>query len=97
MKRRHEKGLLKRSKVNHAFVYIPAFSKEEFQREAVREVEDALFNEDADAMVAASVDVADQAGDDTLAQLEQLHRRATSRQPECPMNALLVAWVAAVS
>ncbi len=72
MKRLHEKGLLRRTKVSHAFVYEPALSKEEFQRDAVGEVVEALLHGEADAMVAAFVDVAERAGGDTLAQLERL-------------------------
>jgi predicted transcriptional regulator len=82
MKRLHEKGLLRRSKVGHAFVYVPALTREEFHREAVREVVDALLHGEADAMVAAFVGVAERAGDDTLAHLEALiadRRRANRR------------------
>lgn len=80
MKRLHEKGLLRRAKVSHAFVYAPALSREDFHREAVSEVVDALLHGEADAMVAAFVGVAERAGDDTLAQLEALiadRRKAT--------------------
>lgn len=81
MKRLHEKGLLRREKVSHAFVYMPALSREEFQREAVGEVVDSLLHGEADAMVAAFVGVAERAGDDTLAQLEALiaERRRAGR------------------
>ena len=82
MKRLHEKGLLRRTKVSHAFLYEPALSKEEFQRDAVGEVVEALLHGEADAMVAAFVDVAERAGDETLAQLERLiadRRRANAR------------------
>lgn len=72
MKRLHEKRLLQRTKVCHAFVYAPALTKEEFQRDAVGEVVEALLHGEADAMVAAFVDVAERAGGDTLAQLEKL-------------------------
>jgi predicted transcriptional regulator len=80
MKRLHEKGLLRRAKVSHAFVYAPALSREDFHREAVGELVDALLHGEADAMVAAFVGVAERAGDDTLAQLEALiadRRKAT--------------------
>jgi len=82
MKRLHEKGLLRRTKVSHAFVYEPALSKEEFHREAVGEVVEALLHGEADAMVAAFVDVAERAGGNTLAQLEQLiaDRRRSKRR-----------------
>lgn len=82
MKRLHGKGLLRRTKVSHAFVYEPALSREEFQRDAVEEVVQALLHGEADAMVAAFVGVAERAGDDTLAQLEALiaQRRRASRR-----------------
>jgi predicted transcriptional regulator len=82
MKRLHEKGLLRRTKVSHAFVYEPALSREDFHREAVDEVVQALLHGEADAMVAAFTDVAERAGDDTLAQLEHLiaERRRSSRE-----------------
>ena len=82
MKRLHEKGLLKRAKVSHAFVYSPALSREAFHREAVGDVVAALLHGEADAMVAAFVGVAERAGDETLAQLEALiadRRRAARR------------------
>ncbi len=81
MKRLHEKALLRRTKVSHAFVYEPALTKEDFQRDAVGEVVEALLHGEADAMVAAFVDVAERAGGDTLAQLERLiadRRRANA-------------------
>jgi len=82
MKRLHEKGLLKRAKVSHAFVYSPALSRESFHREAVGDVVAALLHGEADAMVAAFVGVAERAGDDTLAQLEALiaDRRKAARR-----------------
>lgn len=82
MKRLHEKGLLKRAKVSHAFVYSPALSREAFHREAVSDVVAALLHGEADAMVAAFVGVAERAGDETLAQLEALiaARRKASRR-----------------
>lgn len=82
MKRLHEKGLLNRSKVSHAFVYSPALSREAFHREAVGDVVAALLHGEAEAMVAAFVGVAERAGDDTLAQLEALiaDRRKTARR-----------------
>jgi predicted transcriptional regulator len=72
MKRLHEKGLLRRTKVSHAFVYAPALTREEFHREAVEDVVEALLHGEAGAMVAAFVGVAERAGADTLAQLESL-------------------------
>lgn len=72
MKRLHQKGLLERSKVSHAFVYAPALTREAFHRDAVDDVVSALLDGEADAMVAAFVGVAERAGDDTLAQLEAL-------------------------
>lgn len=70
LSRLHDKQLLGRTKVRHAFVYEAAVSREEFQREAVGEVVDALLQGEAGAMVAAFVGVAERAGDETLAQLE---------------------------
>jgi predicted transcriptional regulator len=72
LKRLHEKNLLRRTKVSHAFVYEPGLSREEFHRGAVEDVVSALLHGEASAMVTAFVDVAERAGDDTLAQLEHL-------------------------
>jgi predicted transcriptional regulator len=82
MKRLHEKGLLRRSKVSHAFVYAPALTRDAFHREAVGDVVAALLHGEADAMVAAFVGVAERAGHDTLAQLEALvaDRRKAARR-----------------
>ena len=82
MKRLHGKGLLERTKVSHAFVYAPALAREEFHREAVQEVVEALLHGEADAMVAAFVDVAERAGGDVLAQLEALIGQRRSVKPE---------------
>lgn len=70
LSRLHDKQLATRHKVRHAFVYAAAVSREEFQREAVGEVVDALLQGEAGAMVAAFVGVAERAGDETLARLE---------------------------
>ncbi len=83
MKRLHKKGLLQRRKVSHAFIYEPAVTRQEFRREAVQEVVETLLHGEIDAMVTAFIDVADQAGPESLACLE---RRVIARRRKMPRD-----------
>ena len=82
MKRLYEKGLLTREKVSHAHVYQPSVTRAEFQRGALGELVDELMRGEADAMVAAFVDLTERAGEDSLRRLEALvaERRAASKR-----------------
>jgi predicted transcriptional regulator len=72
LKRLFEKGLLERDKVSHAHVYRARISREDFHRSLLDELVGDLMHGQADAMVSAFVDVAERAGPDHLARLEQL-------------------------
>lgn len=72
MDRLFRKGLLDRTKVSHAFVYSPALTREEFRSRVIRQAAESVSGGEADAMLAAFVDVAADVGDETLARLEAL-------------------------
>lgn len=82
MERLFRKGLLRRDKVSHAYVYEAALSREAFGAQLAREVVAAAVGSAAPAsLLAAFVDLADRAGEDTLARMEQLiaARRASPK------------------
>lgn len=81
LKRLFEKGLLKRDKVSHAHVYRCALDRDEFQRGALGQIIETLMGGEADAMVAAFVDLTERAGPEHLERLEALvaHRRRALR------------------
>jgi predicted transcriptional regulator len=70
--RLYKKRLLARDKVGLAFVYRPAIDRAEYQRRVVEAAVAPLFDDGADAVLAAFVDVAAGIDKDHLAQLEKL-------------------------
>jgi predicted transcriptional regulator len=72
LKRLFKKGLLERDKVSHAHVYRAASSREAYHRTLVGEFVGGWMKTQADAVVSAFVDVAEQAGEEHLARLEAL-------------------------
>lgn len=72
LKRLFEKGLLRRDKVSHAHVYLPAIGREEFERAALDRTIAHVLGQKPDAMIAAFVDLTARAGDEHLARLEAL-------------------------
>ena len=72
MKRLHEKALLRRDKVSHAYVYAPTVDRETFRRTVVEDAIEPVLGGEASTMIAAFVDLAERAGEDTLARLEEL-------------------------
>lgn len=72
LKRLYEKGLLGRAKVSHAHVYVPALSREQFERQALDRTITDLLGGRADAMIEAFVDLTERAGSEHLAKLEAL-------------------------
>lgn len=72
LKRLFEKGLLVRDKVSHAHVYRVHVTREAFHRGLLGEIVGDLMDREADAMVSAFVDLAEQAGPEHLARLEAL-------------------------
>src|SRR5262245_59884051 len=82
LKRLYEKRLLERDKVSHAHVYRARVSREDFHRGLIGELVGGLMEGQADAVVSAFVDLAERAGPEHLARLEQLvaeRRRARGR------------------
>lgn len=72
MERLYRKGILRREKISHAYVYAAAQTREQVTADVVSDVVDRLSGGEPDAMLAAFVDVAARAGDSTLARLEKL-------------------------
>ncbi len=72
LKRLHEKGLLNRVKVSHAYVYVPRLSREEYGRLQLKRVVDDVMGGQAETMVAAFVDLTERAGPEELERLEEL-------------------------
>lgn len=79
MDRLFKKGLLHRTKVSHAFVYTPALTREAFRTLVIRRAAESVSGGEADAMLAAFVDVAADVGEATLARLEALIAERRSR------------------
>lgn len=73
MERLYRKGLLRRAKVSHAYVYEPALTREEFGAQLAREIVASVVGSAAPAsVVAAFVDLAERAGDESLDRMERL-------------------------
>ena len=72
LKRLFEKGLLARDKVSHAHVYRSRVSREEFHRELMGELVGGMMKGQAEAVVAAFVDLTERAGPEHLERLEAL-------------------------
>jgi predicted transcriptional regulator len=70
--RLYKKQLLARDKVGLAFVYRPAIGRDDYRKRVVEAAVAPLFDDGADAVLAAFVDVTAEYGEDRLAQLEQL-------------------------
>jgi len=72
LKRLHEKGLLLREKVSHAFFYAPGLSRAEFHRQVLGEIVEDLLEGQLDMVLAAFVDLAERAGPEKLERLERM-------------------------
>jgi predicted transcriptional regulator len=72
LKRLFEKGLLARDKVSHAHVYRARVSRAEFHRDLLGELVGGMMNGQAEAVVAAFVDLTERAGPEHLERLEAL-------------------------
>ena len=83
LERLFRKGLLRREKVSHAFVYEAALTREEYGSRMAEHVVSTVVGAAAPATVlAAFVDLADRAGEENLARLERLiaERRASKER-----------------
>ncbi len=78
MARLHQKGLLRRRKVSHAYLYEPSCSRRELAVRVIEEVVSGVLRPDEDALLAVIVDLADRAGPKQMAHLASLlaERRA---------------------
>ena len=72
LKRLFEKSLLMREKVSHAYVYAPRTDRETFHQTVLEQVMERLMKGEADAMLAAFVDLTERAGAEQLERLERL-------------------------
>jgi predicted transcriptional regulator len=81
MDRLFRKGLLTREKVSHAYVYRAGVSREQLSTRVIGEVVDQLSGGRPNVMLSAFVSLAEQQGDDAMAQLEALiaERRKSGR------------------
>ena len=81
--RLYKKGLLKRRKEGLAFVYEPAFSRDEYRCHIVEQTVSRLMSRaaNADPVLAAFVDAAAEVDEDNLRRLEDLiaERRRSGR------------------
>jgi len=84
LERLFRKGLLKREKVSHAFLYEPALRREELMERMIAEVAQTLSDGRPEPMLAASVDFAANSDEANLARLESLivERRAKLGEDE---------------
>ena len=72
LKRLHDKGLAHREKVSHAYIYRAASTRAEFHARSLGQVVGDLSHGEADAVLAAFVDIAERAGSEQLERLEAL-------------------------
>ena len=72
LKRLHEKGLLHREKVSHAYVYGAAVSRGELQRQLIGAIAATFGDGERSGLLAAFLDVAEEGGEETLRRLEAM-------------------------
>jgi len=72
LKRLHEKGLLSREKVSHAYRYSPRIGREDFNRRMLHQVVDLVMEGEPESMLAAFVDLTERAGPEHLERLERM-------------------------
>jgi predicted transcriptional regulator len=83
MERLYRKGLLRRDKVSHAYVYEAALARETYGAQLAREVVSAAVGTAAPvSLLAAFADLTERTGDEGLARLERLiaDRRAAGKE-----------------
>lgn len=79
LKRLFEKDLLERTKEGRAFVYVPRIDRRELTERSVGEVIEQLAGGEIEIALRAFVDIADEAGEETLDELERMideHKRS---------------------
>jgi predicted transcriptional regulator len=82
LERLHRKGLLRREKVSHAFLYSPALQRKELMVRLIGDLVETFSDGRPEPMLAAFVDLAAQVDEENLARLEQLvaERRAAGTE-----------------
>lgn len=84
MERLSRKGLLRRAKVSHAYVYEPVLTREAYCARLAQDVIASVVGAEAPVTVlAAFVDLVERAGEESLARMERLiaAKRAGQRSP----------------
>lgn len=78
LERLFRKGLLRREKVSHAYLYTPALQRKELMERLIGDVVETLSGGRPEPMLAAFVDLAARVDEENLARLERLlaERRA---------------------
>jgi predicted transcriptional regulator len=72
LKRLYEKGLLRREKVSHAYVYEAAVTRAELQRHLISAIAEQFDDQGGLGLLAAFVDLAQEQGEASLRRLERL-------------------------
>ncbi len=72
LRRLYDKELLRRDKVSHAHIYSPRLTRQEYQRRVLLDVVGDVLRGEADAALAAFVDLAAEVDESHLRTLEQL-------------------------
>jgi predicted transcriptional regulator len=72
LKRLHDKELLARDKVSHAYVYRAVISRAELQRQLIGAIASRFADDERLGLLAAFVDFAGAEGEDTLRALEDM-------------------------
>ncbi len=73
LKRLVEKGMLRREKVSHSYVYEATVTRAQLQRQLIGAIAHRFSGDDGSSgLLAAFVDVAETGGEDTLRELEAL-------------------------
>ena len=82
LERLHRKGLLRREKVSHAFLYTPALQRKELMARLIGDLVETFSDGRPEPMLAAFVDLAARVDEENLARLEQLvaERRAAGTE-----------------
>lgn len=72
LKRLHQKGLLRREKVSHSYVYSPAISRADLQKLLIGEIANQFDDQYSSSFFAAFLDLAEEQGEDSLRVLEEM-------------------------
>jgi predicted transcriptional regulator len=84
LERLHDKGLLSRGKVSHAYVYVPKVQREELMGRIIEDVMAAFADGKSQPMLSALIDFAARVDEKNLDRLERLiaARRREAQEPK---------------